>query len=444
MRQFLITIKGKAHSVTQHDDGTFELPPELRQVQGVGSGLKPSWEPILLFRKPLDGTLGNNVLTHGTGGLNIDATRVRHASKADFEAHKAGVDAIKEKGGSRDKSWKNSSDLCGANEVQEGGRWPANVLLEHTPACRCLGSTQVRGSHAAVAKGEPPVSKGTYRTTDRVYGSYAPKPTTSHVGLDGLEVTEAWKCAEGCPVRELNEQSGDRPSTLTGRADPESSHKHPGTEMNPNSAFLGERTHLSRVYADQGGAARFFTQFEGQGTEWECVDGCPVKVLAEQGVASGHHPNGHRGTAVDHTDRENRVYGRLNALTRCPDLHGDSGTVSRFFSQFDGVPFKYVPKANRKEAGCGEFEVQHITLKPLSLIRWLVKLVTRKGGVVLDLYCGSGTTPHAAVLEGMQYVAIERDSVNHAEAVRRLEIVLQQDQERRDAEELHEFAMGRG
>jgi site-specific DNA-methyltransferase (adenine-specific) len=107
------------------------------------------------------------------------------------------------------------------------------------------------------------------------------------------------------------------------------------------------------------------------------------------------------------------------------------------------VPFKYVAKANRKEAGCGEFEVQHVTVKPLALMRWIVKLVTRKGGTVLDMYCGSGSTCHAAALEGMHYIGMERDEASHAEATRRLEIVLQRAQEAKDAEALFEFSMGR-
>jgi hypothetical protein len=476
---------------------------EAAQWEGWGSALKPSWEPILLFRKPLEGTLADNVLEHGTGGLNIDATRVKHASKEDFEAHKAQVDAIKEKGGSRDKSWKNSSDLSGANEVKEGGRWPANTVIEHSANCERVGTKRVKSITGGAA---PPVRQ---RDIYDAAGGYnkrgSEQPAVKAYGdSDGLEEVEAWSCAEGCPVRELNEQSGDRPSTLTGRADPDTSHEHPGMEMNPNSAFLGERTHLSRVYADGGGAARFFTQFESDGrfpsnvllqhsegcehlgvgqvrrpsgdvmgTEpsastngvygefasralskigeggfesaevWECVEGCPVKALDEQGVTSGSHAAGNKAVEVNHTVG-NKVYGGFKPMTNNPDYHADEGGVSRFFSQFDGVPFKYVPKANRKEAGCGEFEVQHITLKPLALLRWLVKLVTRKGGTVLDIYAGSGTTCHAAVLEGMNFIGMERDETNHAEAVRRLEIVLRKDQERRDAEELYEFSMGRG
>jgi hypothetical protein len=54
-----------------------------KQWQGWGTALKPAHEPIVLARKPLIGTVANNVLTFGTGGLNIDGTRVAHLSEAD-------------------------------------------------------------------------------------------------------------------------------------------------------------------------------------------------------------------------------------------------------------------------------------------------------------------------------------------------------------------------
>jgi len=44
--------------------------------QGYGTALKPAWEPVIVARKPIDGTVANNVLKWGTGGINIDACRV--------------------------------------------------------------------------------------------------------------------------------------------------------------------------------------------------------------------------------------------------------------------------------------------------------------------------------------------------------------------------------
>src|SRR5690606_16247556 len=50
--------------------------PKAKRWQGWGTALKPAWEPIILARKPLAGTVAANVLEHGTGALNIDGTRI--------------------------------------------------------------------------------------------------------------------------------------------------------------------------------------------------------------------------------------------------------------------------------------------------------------------------------------------------------------------------------
>ena len=54
---------------------------EAKQWEGWGTALKPAHEPIVLARKPLDGTVANNVLTHGLGGINIDGCRVQTNDK---------------------------------------------------------------------------------------------------------------------------------------------------------------------------------------------------------------------------------------------------------------------------------------------------------------------------------------------------------------------------
>ena len=53
--------------------------------------------------------------------------------------------------------------------------------------------------------------------------------------------------------------------------------------------------------------------------------------------------------------------------------------------------------------------IAHPTVKPLTLMRWLCRLVTPPGGVVLEPFAGSGTTVEAALMEGFRVVAIERE-----------------------------------
>jgi DNA modification methylase len=87
-----------------------------------------------------------------------------------------------------------------------------------------------------------------------------------------------------------------------------------------------------------------------------------------------------------------------------PDNYGDVGGASRFF---------YIAKASRseREAGLDAPDGQraniHTTVKPLSLMRYLVRLVTPKHGKVLDPFMGSGSTGCAAVLEGFDFVGID-------------------------------------
>jgi DNA modification methylase len=171
--------------------------------EGFGTALKPAWEPVLCFRKPLaEETLADQVEATGTGGMNIDGTRIKHASVEDFEKHKEQVERIKEKGGSWDGSWKNSSDLSGASEVTSAGRWPPNVVLTHSPECKQVGTRKVPA---------PTIN----RFTDgmKPFGDGAGHPYETSGG--GEEEIPVYECVEGCPVKALDEPDA-RPAMTAG------------------------------------------------------------------------------------------------------------------------------------------------------------------------------------------------------------------------------------
>ena len=71
----------------------------------------------------------------------------------------------------------------------------------------------------------------------------------------------------------------------------------------------------------------------------------------------------------------------------------------------DWSKYFYCPKASKKEKG----DTEHPTVKPINLMRYLIKLVTRKKGTVLDPFAGTGTTGEAAILEGRQYYLIDKN-----------------------------------
>lgn len=82
-------------------------------------------------------------------------------------------------------------------------------------------------------------------------------------------------------------------------------------------------------------------------------------------------------------------------------FYGDKGGASRFFPVF-----RYVRKANRKERGAGN---THLTVKPIELMEWLVKLVSAEGETVLDPFMGSGSTGIACTRMGRGFIGIEID-----------------------------------
>lgn len=104
--------------------------------------------------------------------------------------------------------------------------------------------------------------------------------------------------------------------------------------------------------------------------------------------------------------------------------YGDAGYVSRFFPVLDhddedrAWSFRYEAKASTREREEGLDALRakgerranvHPTVKPVALLRWLVRLVTPSGGIVLDPFAGSGTTGVACVREGLGFVGIERE-----------------------------------
>ena len=200
-------------------------PTLLAWVRGQGfpkgkNQLKPAWEPIFLARKPFKGSIAKNVLVHGTGAMNIDATRV-----------------VTSESTSRPRgTFPHSDDAWGngrPNEVSEthpGGRWPANVLLSHAPECHDPG-----------------------------------------------------ECAPGCPVAELDAQSG----MLTTRKPGQVRHRSVATSVSM-AGDLGVIDRAEVANGDTGGASRFFPSFRYQAkapsSERPRIDGKGWPTVKPQGI----------------------------------------------------------------------------------------------------------------------------------------------------------------
>lgn len=122
-------------------------------------------------------------------------------------------------------------------------------------------------------------------------------------------------------------------------------------------------------------------------------DGSPDVVAIFPRAAGASAPV--RGTET--SAAVSNVYGERNRVAGA--FHADDGSAARFF---------YCAKADRADRhdGC---ENTHPTVKPTELMRWLCRLVTPRGGLVLDPFCGSGSTGRGAIAEGFRFVGIELD-----------------------------------
>lgn len=92
-----------------------------KQWDGWGTALKPAWEPIIVARKPLDGTVAENVLKHGTGGINVDACRVTPTNDESGWS-KSGSKA------SVNRSMGSDNYARDAKPDNPTGRFPANLI----------------------------------------------------------------------------------------------------------------------------------------------------------------------------------------------------------------------------------------------------------------------------------------------------------------------------
>jgi site-specific DNA-methyltransferase (adenine-specific) len=110
-------------SATVHALPSAPSTPEAQTWQGWGTALKPAFEPVIVARKPIEGTVANNVLKWGTGGLNIDGSRI---GRQDGDNSSAGNRTATF--GTQDTS--SGGDGSGGWTQNDSGRWPANIILD--------------------------------------------------------------------------------------------------------------------------------------------------------------------------------------------------------------------------------------------------------------------------------------------------------------------------
>lgn len=134
----------------------------------------------------------------------------------------------------------------------------------------------------------------------------------------------------------------------------------------------------------------------------------PANVLHDgsPGVLAGFPAQAGAAAPVRGNEPSAATAGVYGARERVPGaFHGDSGSAARFF--YCAKASKADREVGRPEGFDGDRFNVHPTVKPTDLMRWLVRLVTPRGGLVFDPFTGSGSTGRAAILEGCRFVGAE-------------------------------------
>jgi len=192
---------------------------------------------ITVARKPLKGSVADNIAQWGTGGLNLDASRVKGPlGPGVWGTSNATV---------RDDRMFNSSPEMREwkSQPHDAGRFPTNVFLEHKPGCRSLGNQKIKGdghhSHKLPEKGG----------TIQLGLKDLPDEGNPHADENGLETMETWDCVGDCPVHYMNETVGvTKTGTMKKWFDPGEKGRVYGTPQGRYKQSVGNEGYVSRFF----------------------------------------------------------------------------------------------------------------------------------------------------------------------------------------------------
>lgn len=299
--KYIITINEIDYIIERSSNGKFVMPDKLKVYTGIGTSLKPANEPICMARKPLsEPTVAENVLKWGTGGINIDGSRIPTDDSLKGGTKPASTHDGWDRPFMHDedslREWKEKK-IKNQEKSEKLGRFPANVIMDKE-AGRLLDK------QSGISKSTGGSGKASMGTLGKhIYDQYENNKLGAHAG--GL--------------------------------------------------------------GDEGGASRFFY--------------CPK------------------------ASKEDRDEG----LEELEDkLFGQSGGARQALK--DGK--EEYQKTGESSTGLNTIKKRknhHPTIKPTDLMKYLIRMVTPEGGVVLDPFMGSGSTGKAAKQLGFGFVGIEKE-----------------------------------
>lgn len=418
-----------------------------KQWQGWGTALKPAHEPIVVARKPLQGTVADNVQAWGVGALNIDGCRIETTDNLNGGIYSKNTEWIQK-----------SEHIYGARRKmkheyrQPPGRWPANIILDEEAA-------QMLDEQSGVSKSGIRQPTGKYilnPDTGWNNNSMTDATTRGHSDSGGASrffftVKNEYTCplcyntyVKDMTTEELCESISVSSAENRGWTTLETTEfiAHVNALLSQNAQLVQNAKSaiplcglcaisIAVVLAETKTwgfshqkcerildympkyASSILTQSLASFAElWVNTDIIPTtqslmmlygyalhatenyikqesKVRVEDGNGQDRATRFLYNAKASKAEREAGLEGVEQKLKKIYSDMGQGPTPQQ-------TPSVASPRANH-----------HPTVKPIALMRYLVRMVTPRGGVVLDPFMGSGTTGCAAMLEAVRFIGID-------------------------------------
>jgi site-specific DNA-methyltransferase (adenine-specific) len=251
---------------TNNTEETAPATDAARQWQGWGTALKPAWEPIIVARKPLVGTVAENVLKHGTGGINVDGCRVEPTGESRERVGEPSQERRYNKAGATD--FAATPSTRGGNPA---GRWPANVIHD--------GSEEVVGlfPQTCASSGRPRRNTAAAHNATNSMGKSVADWTTLGHDDNGGSAARFFYCAkaskadrdEGCEglpqtIKQSVAHGDKRHGTLPYTNEPREMNPRPRGNHHPTVKPTDLMRYLCRLVAPPGGIV--LDPFTGSGS----------------------------------------------------------------------------------------------------------------------------------------------------------------------------------
>ncbi|MFZ4119957.1 MAG: DNA methyltransferase [Polynucleobacter sp.] len=385
-----------------------------KKWQGWGTALKPASEHWILIRKPIsEKTVAKNVLKHGTGGINIDGSRVVCDLNAEDLAR------------GRKRSISNNPisgyKTNGRENYQAAtGRFPANLVFSHNDDCEdeCSGGCAVKELDEQSGNLGKSAGGNSKNVGNKIYGSYAAELDKKPCGFgDSGGASRFFKCFDAhgvdginAPCKKSTNANNARINLLISSAIEkiaETCFAHANAQL-----FLDWANRCLNVPSAESQLKNIATEpalepvrtlFKSAHQFDPCLDF--TNALSDSTLRQCH---------AEIAERLENI-GIMKIIQTQAQLHGFASLVTDAIitlaknalkSKSHQAKFAYIAKASKSDRGVGN---GHPTVKSTKLMSYLVRLITPEGGTVLDPFMGSGSTGVAAKKEGFGFIGIERE-----------------------------------